>query len=149
MAKELEFEWNKGYLRVRLEEGLRIEGSNVSILLAPREVRIKGVFMDYKEYFIDRRQERKVVYVRFAFPSRGIEGQPRLLVMNTNDYSIGPFGISYTKIDGIEYYLTIYPPPGYLYDNAVLTTRMLALFMIGRRQVYLMREENDNVLVLV
>lgn len=149
MRESAELEWHKGFIRVYIDDGLRVDGSNFTILLANRETRIRGVYMGYSVYTLGRRGERKVVYVRFAFRGRGVAGSPSGLLAETGDFSVGPFGLSYTKLDGIEYYLTVYAPPGYLYEHAVLSSRMLALFMHGRRQVYEMEEDGERVLLFV
>ena len=144
MARSLSFEWNGGFLRVRVDEGLVIEAENTTITLMQREIDIKGLFMSYEEHLTDRRGERKVVYVNFAFPVKGFSKERvRELVLSNGDFSVGPFGISYTKLGDIGRYLTIYTPPGFLYEVAVLTKEKLALFTIGRRQVYLLEEGRD------
>ncbi len=148
-ARTLEVAWRDGYLRLEGNDDLVITASNSRITLAQREVEIEGLFMGLREYPLDRRGQRKVVYIDFAFPLRGLSGQPSLLVMDSGDYSIGRFGLSYTVIDGIEYYVTVYTPPEFLYENAVLSSDRLALFMLGRRQVYLSDEGRVKRILLV
>ncbi len=141
MARSISFEWLGGLLKVRQEKGLVVEADNLLLEFMQREVDIKGPFMNYEEHLINKRGEKKVVYVNFAFPIRGFSREvARDMVLSTGDFSIGPFGISYTKLGDVGKYLTIYMPPGFLYEIAILTERKLALFMIARRQVFLLEE---------
>jgi len=147
--KELEVAWRSGFLRLRANDDLVLEASNSRITLSAREVVVEGLFMGLREYPLDRRMQRKVVYVDFAFPLRGLSDTPKSLVVDSGDYSLGRFGVLYTLIDGVEYYLTIYPPPDFLYDHAVLTSEKLALTMLGRRQVYVMDEGKTKRILLL
>jgi len=150
MARELDFDWRRGFVRVRqASEGLVIEAKNTSILLGQREVDIDGLFMGYREYLTDKRGSEKVVYVDFAFPVEGLTGRPRSFVAHTGDYSVGAYGLSYTKVDGVSYYITVYTPPGFLYSHVVLTPEKLAIFTNGRRQVYLVDEGRLKKLILL
>jgi hypothetical protein len=141
VVRSLNFEWNRGFIRVTLKRGLYIEAENAKIELMQREVEVKGPFMNYEEHIINRRSEKKVIYVNFAFQIKGISiNKAKDLILSNGDFSMGPFGISYTKLDGLGSYLTIYTPPGFLYETAVLSKEKLALFTIGRRQVFLLDE---------
>ncbi|MEB2836124.1 MAG: hypothetical protein GSR80_000141 [Desulfurococcales archaeon] len=148
-ARVLEVAWRGGYLRLEGGDDLVITASNSRITLAQREIVIEGLFMGLREYPLDRRGQRKVVYIDFAFPLKGLSGQPSLLIMDSGDYSVGRFGVSYTVIDGVEYYVTVYTPPEFLYENAVLSSERLAIFMLGRRQVYLSDEGKIKRILLV
>jgi hypothetical protein len=147
--KELDVAWRSGFLRLRANDDLILEASNSRITLSAREVVIEGLFMGLREYPLDKRMQRKVVYIDFAFPLQGLNDTPKSLVVDTGDYSVGRFGVLYTIIDGVEYYITIYPPPGFLYEHAVLTSERLALTMLGRRQVYLMDEGKTKRILLL
>jgi len=147
--KELDVAWRKGFLRLRADDDLVLEASNSMIMLSAREVVVEGLFMGLREYPLDRRMQRKEVYIDFAFPLQGLNETPRSLVVDTGDYTLGRFGVLYTVIDGVEYYITIYPPPGFLYEYATLTSERLALTMLGRRQIYLMDEGRVKRILLL
>ncbi len=150
MERRLAFAWLGGYLEVYLDDGLTVEASNSTIVFKQREVEVSGLYYTYREYFLSRRRERKAVYVDLAFPLKGKSGEtPQAIVLSNGDFSIGPFGLSYTVLDGVDYYLTVHSPPGFLYDHAVVSTRNVYLAMSGRRQVYLMDEGRVKRLILV
>lgn len=150
MPRRMAFAWLEGYVEVYVDEGLVVEAGNSRITLLQREVYVDGLYYGLREYFLDRRQERKGIYVEFAFPLKGKrEGHPQALMLGSSEVGIGPFGVVYTVIDSIEYYLTIHPPPGFLYDYAVVTTRYLFMSTLGRRQVYVMDEGRLKKLILV
>ena len=150
MARRLAFAWLEGYVEVYLDEGLVVEGLNSTVEFTQREVEVRGLYYTYREYFLDRRREKKGIYIEFAFPFKGkSSGTPQALILSNGDFSIGPFGVGYTVLDGVEYYLTVYTPPGFLYEYAVVSTRNVYLSTSGRRQVYLMDEGKVKRLILV
>lgn len=151
MARELAFAWEGGFIEVSANEGLEIRAANSTIHFYQREIVVEGLFYTHREYSSGRhRSQKKVVYVDFAFPLKGIsDRKPRTLIMSQGDFSVGAFGVSYTPIDGVEYYLTIYPPPGTKYEYAVLTTRVLAILLHPRAQVYMMDEGKVKRLIFV
>ena len=141
MGRSLSFSWEKGFIRVRYDKALTIKAENCRITLSQREIDIEGLFMNYTEHLIDRRGDKKVIYINFAFPLKGISKEKvKELIISNGDFSLGPFGISYTKLGGIATYITFYMPPGFLYETAVLTRDKLALFTLGRRQIYVLDE---------
>ena len=117
--------------------------------MSQREIIIKGVYQGYREYPLDSRRERKVVYIDFAFPLRGVEKPEGPVYIRDSDISLGPFGISYTNLGSIGSYITVYPPPGSLYDYMTISPHMIALFSIGRRQLYYMEDEGYKRFILV
>jgi len=150
VARRLAFAWLEGYVEVYIDEGLVVEAANSTIEFMQREVEVRGLYYTHREYFLDRRRERKGIYIELAFPLKGKrDGTPDAMIMASGEFSVGPFGVVYTIIDGVEYYLTIHPPPGFLYDYAVVTTRNIYLATVGRRQVYLMDEGKVKKLILV
>ncbi|GAB6147772.1 hypothetical protein JCM10135_03130 [Stetteria hydrogenophila] len=133
-----------------MDDGLVVEAGNSRITLLPREVDIDGLYYGLSEHFLDGRQERKGIYIHFAFPLRGKSGgTPPALMLSSTELGVGPFGVVYTVLDGVEYYLTVHPPPGFLYDYAVITTRCMFLKTLGRRQVYVMDEGRLKRIMLV
>ena len=150
MGRSLSFEWEKGFIRVKYDRELIIEAENCRITLSQREIDIEGLFMNYTEHFMDKRGDKKVVYINFAFPLRGISKEKiKELIISNGDFSLGPFGISYTKLGGIGVYITFYLPPGFLYETAVLTRDKLALFTLGRRQIYVLDEGGGKKKILL
>lgn len=144
------FKWVEGFIVVGLGDyQLEIKGSNIIIVMEAREVAFKGVYRGYREHLVDSRGSRKVVYVDFAFPVKGLEKPAGPTYMRDSDTSLGPFGVSYTSLGPIGSYITIYPPPGSLYDYAVLSPLALAIFSVGRRSFYLVEEEGYRRLVMV
>lgn len=150
MPRRIAFAWLDGYVEVYVDSGLVVEAGNSKITFLNREIHVDGLYYGIREYFLDRRQERKAVYVDFAFPLKGkSEGVPQALMMQSTELGVGPFGVVYTVLDNVGYYLTIHPPPGFLYEYAVVTTRYVFLSMIGRRQVYVMDEGRLKRIILV
>lgn len=150
MARSLELAWNSGYIELRAAgDYLEVEASNTRIRFREREVEIEGLFAGLEEHPLDRRGQRKIIYIILAFPIAPLSGTPRSLVVSNIDASMGRFGIAYTVIDGIERYITIHAPPGFLYEHAVISSDRVALTMLGRRQVYVMDEGNLKRVILV
>ncbi|MEB3816983.1 MAG: hypothetical protein LRS46_03475 [Desulfurococcales archaeon] len=147
--RRIDIAWPGGFLRLSSNDELVIEASNTRLTLSAREVTIDKLFLGFREYPLDRRLQRKIVYIDFAFPIKGLTGSPEVLVTSSGDYSLGRFGILYTVIDGVERYVTIYVPPEFLYEHAILSSSKLALVMLGRRQVYLSSEDTLKRIILV
>ena len=145
MRKPLTFQWKKGFIKIKQDRELSVEAENSKIFFSQREIDIKGLFMSYNEYFIGRKKDRKVIYVNFAFPLKGISSKKAdELIMNNSDLSLGPFDIHYTKLEGVSEYITFYMPSGFLYEIVILTEDKMALFTIGRRQVYILDEKRGT-----
>lgn len=151
MARVYSFRWvDGGYLYVYMEDdGLVVEGRNLKLVLGLREVAVKGVYEGMREHMQDQRGTKKVVYLDLAFPIKG-HGEPSGVAFTSPvDLSVGPFGLSYTPLDKAGTFLTIYPPPGSLYDYAVVAPDKVAFFMLGRRKVYQLMESEEKKLILV
>ncbi len=150
MGSRISFAWRDGFIVVSGgEDELEIRAANTRIRLGLREVTVEGLFEGIRERVEGRRGENKAVYVDFAFPVRGV-GEPEGVVFRRAvDTYVGGFGISYTVLEGVGYYLTVYPPSGALYDHAVLSEDFLLLFMLARRQVYMMEENSVRKIILV
>jgi len=149
-VKKASFKWRDGYVIVYERSGeLVIEAANTRIILSPREIVVEGLFQGVREYPEGLRGEKKVVYVDFAFPVRGKEEPQDIVFKRHVDTYIGGYGVAYTNLDQVGHYLTIFPPPGSLWENAVLSEDSLAILMLGRRQVYVMEEGEARRLILV
>jgi len=147
---EASLEWHSGY--IILSEGrmgLVVRGSNFTLEFGLREVSVRGPFEGVEEVVQDRRGESKIVYLRFAFPLRGFKTGRGIVYRANIDFSIGPYGVSYTRITGVGDYLTLHPPPGSLYNSVSLSQDLAALYMIGRRRIYLMEEDGLRRIILV
>ncbi|MCE4613783.1 MAG: hypothetical protein F7C07_08165 [Desulfurococcales archaeon] len=154
MAATIMFAWYSGYITARVvAEGLELRGSNFSLRLGPREVSIRGPFESLREVELGRLEPGKVVYVDFAFTLKGFkEKRSGDTVDRNTDSSLGPYGVSYTRLKGASldvFYLVVYAPAGSLYEHAVLSGDRLALFTIRRRKVYMMAEEGFRRIYLV
>lgn len=149
-SKEISFQWRDGYIIVSGgEDELVVDAANSRITFSMREVSVNGLFQGVREHAEGSRGERKAVYIDLAFPLKG-HGEPRGIVFkNTVDTYVGSYGLSYTVIKGIGYYLTIYPPPGSLYDHAVVAEDLVLLYALARRQIYQMREDGLVKIILV
>ncbi len=146
-------EWDDGYLEVREASGiLLVKGSNVKLEIYQREIVFKGPYEGFREYIIGRRGERKVVYLDMAFPVKGIRHHSGLksgIIKTTRDLSVGSFGLSYTKLDDLGSYITIYPPPGFMFDQIVISQYRIAVFTLGRRRIYMMEDSGLKRLIMV
>ncbi|MCE4599552.1 MAG: hypothetical protein F7C81_05080 [Desulfurococcales archaeon] len=145
-------EWLSGYLEVRERSGtLLFRGSNTELGIEQRELTIKGPYEDVREYIADRRGERKIVYVDLAFPIKGIKPKTMygVIVRASKDFNIGPFGIGYTKLENIGSYITVYPPPGFLFEQIIVSQHKIAIFTLGRRRIYVMEEGGVRRIMLV
>ncbi len=147
---ELYVAWKHGYLAIDAGgRGLRVRGGNAILELGLREIGFQGPLEGLEEVPQDRRGESKVVYLRLAFSLRGLERPGGRVARASMDFSVGPFGVSYTVIEGVGRYLTLHPPPGALYRWVTVGEDLIAIHTIGRRQVYLMEEEGWRRLILV
>ncbi|MCE4624803.1 MAG: hypothetical protein F7C35_02930 [Desulfurococcales archaeon] len=148
--KRISFRWNEGFLIVfESVEGLVIEGSNSRIALGQRQVTVEGLFEGYREHEESPRAQYKVVYIDLAFPLKGKEVGEGVVYQTSVDTYLGGYGISYTPLEGVAFYLTIYPPSGSLYDHAVISEDRISIYTIKRRHVYLMDEGRRKTLILV
>ena len=150
--ERLTVSWHSGYVEVHLgEEGLEISGANFAIELGAREIAFRGPFEGLRE--VEGWGQEKIVYVDFAFTLKGFKksGGARIVERNI-DASLGAYGVSYTRLKGglIDlFYLTIYAPPGSLYDRVVVSGDKLALFTVKRRKVYMMQEDGLRRIYMV
>jgi len=148
--RKASFKWREGYIVVYERGGeLVIEAGNTRITLSPREVVVEGLFQGVREHPEGARGERKVVYIDFAFPVKGREAPEEVVFKRQVDTYAGGYGLSYTDLGEVGHFLTIFPPPGSLWENAVLSEDSLALLLLGRRQVYVMDEGRAKRLILV
>ena len=139
--RKLSFRWSEGFLIVYEDpEGLVVEGTNSSITFGPREIIVKGLYQGLRERE-ENRGQNKVVYIDLAFPLKGRETGEGMVYQRAIDTYIGGYGISYTPLEGVGYYLTIYPPSGSLYDYAVVGEDLVMVSTLRRRQVYVMFDE--------
>ncbi len=144
------FKWGNGYIIARgIGDELVLEASNSRITLSPREVKVEGLFQGVREYYEGTRRERKTVYIDLAFKLKGVAKPESVAFAKHIDTYIGNYGISYTAIEGVGYYLTIFPPPGTLYDHAVLSDDSLVLVTLARRQLYIVKEDSARRIILV
>ncbi|GBF08808.1 hypothetical protein apy_05330 [Aeropyrum pernix] len=149
MARVVSFRWLEGYaVAEATPEGVRLRFSNLTLEFGLREVLVEGVFEGYREYTTPR-GERKTIYIDFAFPARGV-AEPRGAVYSGRaDVPLGGYGLSYTSLEPSSAYITLYPPPGALYDYVTVSPDLAAIFTVGRRQVYMMREEGSTVRIIL
>ena len=144
------FKWPGGYLVVRSESGdLVIVASNSTIRFSPREVEVRGLFQGLREHVEGARGERKSIYIDLAFPLRGLRDPQGVAFARHVDTYSGNYGLSYTVIEGVGYYLTVYPPPGSLYDHAVVAEDRIVIVTLSRRSVYVMEEDGSRKIILV
>lgn len=154
MTPAMEFAWYSGYITARASsEGLEIQGSNFTASLSPREVAVRGPFESLREVEVGRLEPGKVIYIDFAFTLKGFQKRRGgHLIERNRDTSLGPYGLSYTRLRGGSidlFYLVIYAPVGSLYEHAVLSGDRLALFTVKRRKAYMMLEEGYRRVYLV
>ncbi len=148
--RAISFAWSEGYIVLYEDSGdLVIEAYNTRLRLSEREIEVEGLFQGVREHVEGRKGEMKAVYIDFAFPVKGIESPRDVVFRGPVDTYVGRFGVSYTVLRGIGHYLTIYPPGGALYDHAVLSEDFLMLYMLARRQLYLMDEGEVKKIILV
>jgi hypothetical protein len=130
-------------------EGLVVEGSNSRIVFGQRQVSVEGLFEKFEEYEEGERSQYKTVYINLAFPIYGRDEGRDVIFQRSADTYVGNYGISYTVLEGVGYYITIFPPGGALYEHAVISEDRVALHTHRRRKVYLMDEGERKTLILV
>ena len=146
MQRRASFYWGDGYLVCSLIGGdLEVRASNSVIVFEARSVYIGGLFEKLREY---RGRQGKSIYIDLAFPLKGVKSEGVIYKDDVDTY-IGPYGLSYTVVNGIGYYLTVYPPPGTLYEYAVLSKSTIMLRVSFRREVYMMVENSGRRIILV
>lgn len=144
--KRASFYWGDGYIVCSLTGGdLEVKASNSTIIFESRSIFVGGLFERLREY---RGGQGKNVYVDLAFPLKGTRGEGALYRFDVDTF-LGPYGLVYTSMEGLGYYLTIYPPPGSLYDYAVLSPDMLMFRTSHRREIYVLVEDNGRRIILV
>ncbi len=145
------FKWHdSGYaIASSTEYGLLVVFDNLRVEFSQREISLEGVYEGMREHQLDSRGSRKVLYIDLAFPAKGVKEPRGVVYMKSAEISMGAFGIVYSPLEPIGSYLTIYPPPGSLYDNATISPDKIAVFMLGRRQVYFMEEDSVKKIILV
>jgi len=142
MREVASFKWyDCGYAVAESTElGLKLLFSNLELEVGGRELNFKGVFEGVREHNIDSKGTRKVVYVDLAFPLKGLDRASGSVFYKQAEISLGAFGLIFSPLEPAGSYITIYPPPGSLYDYLVVAPDKVAIFTIGRRQVYLMED---------
>lgn len=146
MSRACKFYWDGGYILCSLTSGnLELKASNTTIVFENRSVYIEGLFEKIREY---RWKQGKNIYIDLAFPIKGIKREGAIHKADTDTY-IGPYGLAYTMIEGIGPYLTIYPPPGSLYEYAIISKNTIMLRTSLRREVYLIAENSGRRITLL
>lgn len=147
--KRVSFKWREGYLVLTDNNGeLVVEALNSTITFTVREVLVKGLFEGLREYVEGGRGEWKTVYIDLAFPLKGKPKPVDVAFARHVDTYVGGFGLSYTVIEGVGHYITVYPPPGALYDHAIIYDDGVALRTLSRRKVYILEENNTRKIIL-
>ena len=142
--------WGEGYLLLKPGgRGLQVLGENLRLDIALREIAFKAPFETLEEVPQDKRGESKIAYIRLAFPIKGFSRSRGRVLKASSDFSIGPYGVSYTLVEGVGGFITIHPPPGSLYKAITIGDDVIAVYMIGRRQVYMMEEDGERRIILV
>jgi len=112
------------------EDLMIIRGKGIEVDLEPRSVRVEAPEFYVREYSDER---RKRVYVDLP---RGVEGLEAPRVDIDSRSLVGLFEIRVTEIEGLDRFLTIVTPGGFLYDYAILTTDKLVFETNARRKTY-------------
>ncbi len=150
MKRVISFRWFKGFLIVSMgRDGLSIMGSNSKIVLGDRQISVKGLYQGMREYAENPRAQVKTLYIDLAFPIKGMDKSEGEVYLRTVDTYIGNYGLSYTPLDELGYFLTIYPPSSALYENVIIGPDMIAVTMLRRRHIYLMEEGGEKTIILV
>lgn len=148
--RKLSFRWREGFIHVyHGHEGLVVDASNTRITFSERQISVEGLFEGIREYPEGSRGEYKKLYIDLAFPIKGHPHAEGEVYQRSIDTHLAGYGISYTALEGVGYYLTIYPPSGSLYEHAVVADDRVLLYMLSRRQVYHMEERGRHTLILV
>ena len=146
MNRKISFYWGDGYIVCSLVAGnLELRALNTTIVFENRSLYVEGLFEEIREY---KWRRGKNVYVNLAFPIRGVKSEGVAYKADV-DTHLGPYGLVYTVIEGVGYYLTIYPPPGSLYEYSVVSKDRVMLRTSLRREVYLMVENSGRRVILV
>lgn len=150
MVSTASFRWFDGGYAVAsaTSEGLRLSFANSTIIATPRELVFEKLFMGVREHSGQRR-EFKTIYVRLAFPLRGLDKPQGVAYQSMAELALGAYGIVYTPLDPASTALTIYPPPGALFEYIVVTPDTVAVTAIQRRRLFQMRENSEVRLILM
>ncbi len=144
------FKWGEGFIIVSLEdEDLLVKAANSTIGFSERSVFVEGLYEGIREYEESPKSQGKNLYVVLAFPLKGFPQGRGVVYQRTIDTHCGRFGLSYTVLDSVGEYLTVYPPPGSLYDYTVISKNKIYLYLLKRRRIYEMREDNVVRLILL
>ncbi len=150
MKRVVSFRWFKGFLVVSMSrDGLSIMGSNSRIVLGDRQISVRGLYQGMREYDENPRAQVKTLYIDLAFPIKGVDKPGGEVYLRTVDTYIDNYGLSYTPLDELGYFLTIYPPSGALYENVIIGPDMIVVTMLRRRHIYLMDEGEEKIIILV
>ncbi len=114
------------------QDVLMIRGRGFEAALEPRSVHVEAEEFYVREYAGDK---RKWVYVDLP---RGVEGleAPRVDIDSGSPKLLGYFQVQLTEVEGLDRYLTILTPGGFLYDYVVLTSDRLMFETKARRKTY-------------
>lgn len=147
--REISFKWRNGYIVASLRGGsLVFEARNSAISIDERQIIVRGLYENIREYSGNPRSRFKTIYIDLAFPLEGTE--PRGIIYEKPvDTYLGRYGLSYTPLGEAGNYITIYPPEGSLYEYIVLSDDIIMLETVKRRKTYLMREDNEVTIMLL
>ena len=114
------------------QDAMIIRGSGVEIDLEPRSIHVEAEEFAVREYGDDK---RRWVYIDLPRGIKGIEA-PRVDIDSSQPRLLGLFEVRLTEVDGLERYLTIVTPGGFLYDYVVVTSDKLMFETKARRKLY-------------
>ncbi len=112
------------------EDVMIIRGRNIEVDLEPRSVRIEAPEFYVKEYSDEK---RKRVYVELPQGVEGLEA-PRIDIDSKS--MVGYFEVRVSEIEGLDRFLTIVTPGGFLYDYVIITSDKLMFETSARRKTY-------------
>ncbi len=146
MDRKISFYWGDGYVICSLTSGnLKFEALNTTIIFENRSLYVEGLFERIREH---KWKHGKNIYVDLAFPIKGVRGEGVIYNVDVDTY-IGSYGLVYTIVEGVGYYLTIHPPPGSLYNYSIVSKDKVMLRTSLRREVYLLTDDNGKRIILV
>ncbi len=129
--------WGAGRaLEVEVSQDVMVlKGEGLEIILEPRSIHLEAPEFYVAEYEDGR---RKRVYIRLPQGVKGVEA-PRVDIDSTTARLLGLFEVRLTEIPGLDRYLTIVTPGGYLYDYVILTSDQVMFETSAKKKLY--REE--------
>ncbi len=114
------------------QDAMIVRGEGVEIDLEPRSVHVEAGEFAVREYSDEK---RRWVYIDIPGGIKGVEA-PRIDIDSSHPKLLGLFEVRLTEVEGLDRYLTIVTPGGFLYDYVIITSDKVMFETKARRKLY-------------